>query len=96
MVIQKDSAHIPRLSFSIAVLLSFATIFPMATSAHPGGTAADGCHYCRTNCSRWGEVQGARHCHGEKDSSGSGLGTVATVAGVGGLGYWIYKKNKDD
>lgn len=32
--------------------------------AHPGGTAADGCHYCRTNCSKWGEVEGARHCHG--------------------------------
>ena len=33
-------------------------------SAHPGNTAADGCHYCRTNCAKWGEVAGARHCHG--------------------------------
>jgi hypothetical protein len=32
--------------------------------AHPGNTAADGCHYCRTNCAKWGEVEGARHCHG--------------------------------
>jgi hypothetical protein len=31
--------------------------------AHPGKTAADGCHYCRTNCAKWGEVEGARHCH---------------------------------
>lgn len=31
--------------------------------AHPGRTASDGCHYCRTNCAKWGEVQGARHCH---------------------------------
>jgi hypothetical protein len=33
-------------------------------TAHPGRTAADGCHYCRTNCASWGEVEGARHCHG--------------------------------
>lgn len=32
-------------------------------SAHPGRTASDGCHYCRTNCAKWGEVEGARHCH---------------------------------
>ena len=32
--------------------------------AHPGNTASDGCHYCRTNCARWGQVHGARHCHG--------------------------------
>lgn len=32
--------------------------------AHPGRTASDGCHYCRTNCAYWGEVYGARHCHG--------------------------------
>ena len=33
------------------------------TDAHPGRTASDGCHYCRTNCDKWGEVYGARHCH---------------------------------
>ena len=32
--------------------------------AHPGRTASDGCHYCWTNCDRWGEAEGARHCHG--------------------------------
>ena len=31
--------------------------------AHPGRTAADGGHYCWTNCSYWGEVYGARHYH---------------------------------
>ena len=36
-------------------------VFPVF--AHPGRTASDGCHYCRTNCSKWGEVAGARHCH---------------------------------
>ena len=37
--------------------------------AHPGRTAADGCHYCRTNCDEWGEVAGARHCHQERQPS---------------------------
>ena len=31
--------------------------------AHPGRTAADNCHYCRTNCSKWGVSYGVRHCH---------------------------------
>lgn len=42
-----------------AVFLSASPVY-----AHPGRTASDGCHYCRTNCAKWGEVQGARHCHG--------------------------------
>ena len=37
--------------------------------AHPGGLAADGCHYCRTNCAQWGEVAGERHCHEERQPS---------------------------
>lgn len=32
--------------------------------AHPGNTAADGCHYCRTNCDKWGVPWNERHCHG--------------------------------
>ncbi|RJG38278.1 hypothetical protein D1Z90_19200 [Motilimonas pumila] len=35
----------------------------LSLQAHPGRTASDGCHYCRTNCSYWGEVAKARHCH---------------------------------
>lgn len=37
--------------------------------AHPGNTASDGCHYCRTNCAKWGEIEGARHCHNSKPTS---------------------------
>ena len=37
--------------------------------AHPARTAADGCHYCRTNCAQWGEVAGERHCHEERQPS---------------------------
>ena len=46
-------------------LLAF-TVSP--AFAHPGRTAADGCHYCRTNCAKWGEVEGVRHCHGARQS----------------------------
>ena len=34
-----------------------------ALLAHPGRTASDGCHYCRTNCDKWGVPWGERHCH---------------------------------
>src|SRR3989344_5130847 len=50
---------IKLLSLGILILLS-----PFVAEAHPGNTAADGCHYCRTNCDKWGEVWNARHCHG--------------------------------
>jgi hypothetical protein len=39
-------------------------IFPSTVFAHPGRTAADGCHYCRTNCDKWGVSWNERHCHG--------------------------------
>lgn len=37
---------------------------PQEAYAHPGNTASDGCHYCRTNCSKWGVPYDERHCHG--------------------------------
>ena len=43
------------------------SILPVA-SAHPGRTAADGCHYCRTNCDSWGVPWNERHCHGHQNS----------------------------
>lgn len=49
------------------VILTFLIVligFTSPVQAHPGKTAADGCHYCRTNCAKWGEVENARHCHG--------------------------------
>lgn len=39
-------------------------IFPSFSFAHPGRTASDGCHYCRTNCDKWGVPWNERHCHG--------------------------------
>lgn len=37
--------------------------------AHPGNTASDGCHYCRTNCDKWGVAWNERHCHNKKSST---------------------------
>ena len=52
----------------LTVLLS-SVLTASLSSAHPGGRAADGCHSCRTNCDKWGEVDGERHCHEERQPS---------------------------
>lgn len=54
---------------NIKILVSFIIFtmtiaFPSFSFAHPGNTASDGCHYCRTNCARWGYTYGTRHSHG--------------------------------
>jgi len=46
-------------AITVSIILS-----PALTFAHPGNTASDGCHYCRTNCSKWGVPWNERHCHG--------------------------------
>ena len=50
------------LYFTVVIVISIFSVGKV--EAHPGNTASDGCHYCRTNCAKWGEVEGARHCHG--------------------------------
>ncbi len=51
------------MKFSIlACLLSL--VFVWAAFAHPGNTASDGCHYCRTNCDKRWVPWNQRHCHG--------------------------------
>src|SRR3989344_3346882 len=48
----------------VATLFALIFIFSATTThAHPGRTAADGCHYCRTNCDSWGVAWDERHCH---------------------------------
>ena len=49
-----------------AVLLTAAAV---AAVSHPGGTAADGCHTCRTNCAKWNVKADVRHCHNGSDAS---------------------------
>ena len=57
--------------FRGCVKLVLLVVVLMATPAfaHPARTAADGCHFCRTNCAQWGEVAGERHCHEERPPS---------------------------
>jgi hypothetical protein len=47
------------------LLLALFGMFFMAVStfAHPGRTDKRGCHYCRTNCKKWGLRYGQYHCH---------------------------------
>ena len=45
------------------LVLAILLLLPAFVSAHPGRTAADGCHYCRTNCDKWGVPWNKRHCH---------------------------------
>lgn len=65
----KINTTIVRKTLVLLGLLLLASLLPSLTFAHPGGTASDGCHYCRTNCAKWGEVEGARHCHGGGDAA---------------------------
>jgi len=65
----------------IIIFLSFFLIFLTFTTnvfAHPGRTAADGCHYCRTNCDSWGVPWNERHCHGGGSSTTDDSGSSGT------------------
>jgi hypothetical protein len=57
---------LPNVKLRLVILTVLTIMLTLSNTvyAHPGNTAADGCHYCRTNCAKWGEVSGARHCHG--------------------------------
>ena len=50
----------------IVAIITFGLLLGLAgpVGAHPGNTASDGCHYCRTNCTKWGVAWNERHCHG--------------------------------
>lgn len=50
----------------VGVLLTsfLLSLLSIPSYSHPGRTASDGCHYCRTNCGKWGVPWNARHCHG--------------------------------
>jgi len=86
-----------------ALILVIWILLPVMVDAHPGNTASDGCHYCRTNCDRWGRAWNKRHCHGGGSSSSSsggssGLSTLLIVGGliyVSYLGYISHKVDKE-
>lgn len=58
--------NIKAICIVISITLLLTLLFVAPVSAHPGRTASDGCHYCRTNCDRWGVPWNERHCHGTK------------------------------
>ncbi len=41
----------------------FFCVMPSLALAHPGRTDDSGCHYCRTNCTKWGLSDDEYHCH---------------------------------
>ncbi len=45
------------------VVYSIVLCIPNSVFAHPGKTDGNGCHYCRTNCSKWGLNNNEYHCH---------------------------------
>lgn len=51
------------------ILINLFVFFPIKSFSHPGGTDSDGCHYCRTNCNKWGVAYNQRHCHNGSSSS---------------------------
>lgn len=74
-------------SFRIAFLAFVVGFVAAAGFAHPGRTANDGCHYCRTNCEKWNVEKDRRHCHnGGSESSASAAPAAATVACPRGSG----------
>lgn len=62
--------------FSFLFLL---IIKPDSVNAHPGNTASDGCHYCRTNCDKWGVEWNERHCHNGKSIPKPTYKPIATI-----------------
>lgn len=81
------------------LLLVFLILVPQFTSAHPGNTAADGCHYCRTNCDKWGVHWNERHCHNAKPTAPAKKAPISSTAtkvdecSVNGL-LKVYKDRK--
>lgn len=47
----------------IYFLLLIIVLFIGVGCAHPWNTSWDGCHYCKTNCTKRGYTYNTRHCH---------------------------------
>ncbi|SIR66192.1 hypothetical protein SAMN05421578_12911 [Paenibacillus macquariensis] len=61
--------------FSIFMVILLVTL-PAETTAHPGRTDANGGHYCRTNCAKWGLEDGEYHYPNGGGSSSSSAKVV--------------------
>lgn len=52
-------------------LCGIVIFIPYVVLAHPGRIDSSGCHYCRTNCAKWGLVDNEYHCHSGNTYSNS-------------------------
>lgn len=64
------------------IMIMIVALSPLYVEAHPGRTDSNGCHTCRTNCTKWGLRYGQYHCHGRKNSSTSGNTSKTTTTKV--------------
>lgn len=60
-----------RKILKVVILLIAIVIMPISVYAHPGGLDSSGCHYCRTNCAKWGLDVNEYHCHSGNTYSNS-------------------------
>lgn len=70
-----------KMKVVVAVVL-FLIIIPIRVFAHPGRTDSNGCHYCRTNCGRWGLGNGEYHCHGAASYSNTTTSVTPTTTRI--------------
>ena len=73
-----------------AILAAALCFVAAAISAHPGGRASDGCHYCRSNCEKWDLEKDERHCHddGSASSASDAPATPTTACKRGSGETW--------
>ena len=45
------------------LIITIIILVPTKVLAHPGRLDSKGCHYCRTNCAKWGLEIDEYHCH---------------------------------
>lgn len=60
--------YIKKISVFVFIVLMSIT-YMNKIYAHPGRTDSNGCHYCRTNCAKWGLSNNEYHCHNGSSSN---------------------------
>ena len=77
------------MKFLVSLVLASALLrIADVAEAHPGGTASDGCHYCRTNCSRWNVPANRRHCHGGRSTPAPSAPSQQVKSCTAATGTW--------
>lgn len=82
-MVSRIGVHVLR----TAILAMVFGLLASVASAHPGGRASDGCHYCRSNCEKWNLEKDERHCHnGDSESAVSDAPAAQPIACARGSG----------